>query len=849
MDTSRVGAQTVELLSRITGKKLTQQDITPLVIFLANLVTLLLGVKVAESQNQNLLKILYQFSLPESDLRRLTHLMIKGVKKHQVYQKNNDLLTLADPLSESERLLLINFGYQISAADGEMDSREKKYLQMVANELGINSQHLAVLESRFTNHVNVEVTAINEVHFLLNPTRFQKNGTTFIKAARDIFKTLPVKLEHKTTKQQKNINYKELKKFQSYRQQVDNYCYQIFQIIEECQKQDFLPHTLIDEVSKVSKKLQSQRFRLAVIGEFSQGKSTLLNALLGEEIQPVRAIPCSGAITVLKYGTQKRVICRYEDGREEEIPVEEYHLKATISEAAAIGCVSDELANSDIAEIIFEHPNLELCSSGVEIVDSPGLNEHPDRTKVTQRLLQDTDAVIFLTNATRSLTQGERELLQDIKKQLNHGEENQPANNIFVVGNFIDLVRSEEGREQVRKRIETLLILGKNPILIGNNRVHLISAQATLDAILKEDENDYLTSFKNFIQSLEQFLTVEAGAVKIQNSVTQTNIIIQKCLDSLSQSEKVLDGKIKISDAEKLDILEKIGEASGRDVRIALLAHNLAEEVYQQAAEAWDYWREELGERMAEKSQFWSSKYNLVLSQDKLINDYANQFVRDLSQEIDEWGNKILKDTILTKSIEELDADIAYELEAIQGDFKRLDQQVNTNFSDRLKLSITGINDDFMGFGGIGGGVGIGGALAAGLLIFTGMGFIAIIVASVVAAIASSFGLGMLDLDGLNDQIKLQVFEIGFAKFEESTDKIADKLQEIINTVFDSRVESASKVIEQAIALYENLLEQQEKIHQVTLEQRQAEKDLIQQKRQQLESIKNDVQTLLSQST
>ncbi|TBR59458.1 hypothetical protein B4U84_00480 [Westiellopsis prolifica IICB1] len=57
MDNSRIGAQTVDLLSRITGQKLSQRDITPLVIFLANLVTLLLGVifvdgTVAESEKQ-----------------------------------------------------------------------------------------------------------------------------------------------------------------------------------------------------------------------------------------------------------------------------------------------------------------------------------------------------------------------------------------------------------------------------------------------------------------------------------------------------------------------------------------------------------------------------------------------------------------------------------------------------------------------------------------------------------------------------------------------------------------------------------------------------------------------------
>ncbi len=462
-------------------------------------------------------------------------------------------------------------------------------------------------------------------------------------------------------------------------------------------------------------------------------------------------------------------------------------------------------------------------------------------------MLKDTDAVIFLTNASRSLTQLERELLQDIKTQLNHYQGNEPVNNLFVVGNFIDVVRSKKGREQVRQRIENF-VLGQNPLITGDNRVHLISAQATLDAILQGVENEYLQSFQNFTSSLEQFLTVESGRVKIESSISQINKIIHKCFNGLSQAENTLNGKIQISDAEKLEILEKMGEASGRDARIRILASDLAEDVYDEAAKSWDEWREELFDKMAEKSNHWYSAHNLVLSQDKLIKDYTNQFMRDLSNEIDEWGNQILKDKIIKEGIDSLDTHIAYELEAIQGDFQRLDEQVNTKFSERINFSITGINDEFMGLGGIGGGVGIGGTLAAGLLIFTGMGFIAIVVASVAAAIAGSFGLGLLDLDGLNDQIKVKVFEIGFEKLDESIDKVYEKLEQIIITVFKSRVESASGVIEQALALYENLLEQQEKAHQETLEQREAEKELIYQKRQELELVKNDLEVLLSQS-
>ncbi|WP_375473055.1 hypothetical protein [uncultured Nostoc sp.] len=107
----------------------------------------------------------------------------------------------------------------------------------------------------------------------------------------------------------------------------------------------------------------------------------------------------------------------------------------------------------------------------------------------------------------------------------------------------------------------------------------------------------------------------------------------------------------------------------------------------------------------------------------------------------------------------------------------------------------------------------------------------------------------MLDFDGLKDQIKGKIFELGFEKFDESIDKFSEKLDEIVGSVFNSRVESASRVIAQAIALYENLLEQQEKAHNETLEQREAEKMWIYQKRQELEQVQNGLEVILSKCT
>ena len=855
MDTSRVTSETVELLSRITGQKLSQRDITPQVLFLASLVTVLLGVifvdgTVAETEKERLLKILYEFSLPESGIRRLTHLLIKGVKENQVYQKNNDLLTLTAPLSESEKILLIGFGYEMSAADGEIDLQEKQYLEIVARNLGVKSEYLEVFEIGFTHQGNVDINALNEVHFLLDSSRFQELDFIVVQAASNMLTALPSKPEIKTTQKYTSISYEELKKFQIYRQQLDKYCYQVFQIIQECQNYNLLPNTLINEVSTVSKKIQSQRFRLAVVGEFSQGKSTLLNALLGEEIQPVRAIPCSGTVTVLKYGTQKRVICRYKDGRSEEIAFEEYKVKATISKEAALEHRSDELAQSNIEEIIFEHPELALCKNGVEIVDSPGLNEHPQRTAITQKILTDTDAAIFLTNATRLLPEKEKELLHDVRYQLNNSSKKEPADNLFVLVNFMDNLDNQEDIQDVKQRLESFVKKENLLVFKEINRVHYISAKAALKSIQNGNNDEYLQSFQMFTQSLEKFLTLERGTLKINRAVNDITQVITKCLDSLDIVEESLDGKIKLSATGKQEILEKIGEASGCDIRIYNLVEEKKQLVIEETKKSWDEWNQELETRIIEKSKQWSSIHSPVFSQDKLIKDYTNQFANELMRDIDVWGNQTLKEKILQKHLESLSAYITYELDKIEGEFHKLDQQIKTNFSKQINISITGLNDDFMGFGGIGGGLGIGGALAAALIFFTGLGFIVITVAAVAAAIASSLGLGMLDIDGIHTKIKTTICQTGMKKFrEQSKDKVYQTAQEIINTVFDNRFEAASKVIAEAISLYENLIEQQEKAHQETLEQRKIEKAFINQKRQELEQVQKELQTIINKST
>lgn len=863
MDTSLISSQTVELVSLLTGQKLRKEDITPPLLFLAALVTVLLGVihadgTVGAEEIQRLRATLTELIPANNSLRQLVMPMVKGVREQQLYKKIQESLALTACFSEEEKLLLITFGYQMSAADGTMDDREKGYLKIIASRLGIDRRFLTVLEASFSSQAIRDTAALAEVHSLLDPAGFQSLDSLFVRAASHILQHLPAKPKQEINQKHSVSSYQELQKFQEYRQQLDAVCRKLGLTLRDGSDRNVLSPNLPEEVTKISHKLESQCFRVAVVGEFSKGKSTLLNALLGEEIQPVRDIPCSGMVTVLKHGPQQRVICKYKDGREEEISPEQYKDKASISEEAALGSFGDEIVNSEIKEIIFEHPNLELCTNGVEIIDTPGLNEQAERTLVTEQVLKTTDAVIFLTHAQNALTEKERELLLYLKKELNPGKDNEAARNIFVLVNFADLLRREGSRKQVREKVERFV--KNHNFIVGENRIHFISAQSALEAILDGTENEYVKSFQDFTKSLEQFLTVERGAIALQQSAAGIKQIINTGCDELSQYREILEGKLTVSQGDKAKIFEQMAEASGRDVKIKFLADELMEKCVEEAIESWHEWLERLGNRLIGKSYRWTSEHSHMWSQKELTKDYSDQFVEDITQEIEDWATQKVQ-SILQQNMGSLNSQIDEEISAIRQEFQKFDKQLSSNLVSQFNnlamagnlgeigTSGSGIAEsiDDIGDGGFMGGLGIG-AVAAAVLIALPLGIIPVILGTIVAGLGGGLGWSFLDGDTVKGQIKEKVCELGFKKFDESSQSILDKIQERIIALFEKRIETSNNVMSKAISVWENLLEQQEKRDRQTKAECETQKVWLADKRRELEQVQNQIEAILNQS-
>ncbi len=146
---------------------------------------------------------------------------------------------------------------------------------------------------------------------------------------------------------------------------------------------------------------------LTVMGEFSSGKSTFVNALLGAEVAPVGVTPTTATINILKYGREKRGRIVYRDDRERELAWDDI--------GAALRALSpSEAASVRFVELLYPLEALERVS----IVDTPGLNSIlPEHEQTARQFIAQADAVVWLFTALQAGKASERDALERIRAE------------------------------------------------------------------------------------------------------------------------------------------------------------------------------------------------------------------------------------------------------------------------------------------------------------------------------------------------------------------------------------------------------------------------------------------------
>ncbi|MBE9075886.1 dynamin family protein [Romeria aff. gracilis LEGE 07310] len=297
-------------------------------------------------------------------------------------------------------------------------------------------------------------------------------------------------------------------------------------------------------LSEVLRRIQTDSFSVAVVGEFKRGKSTFINALLGQEILPSDILPCSATINRVSYGLRPLVKVRFNDAREEEVAIEQ--LADYVTKLTA----ESEVTAASVKEAVVYYP-IHFCQNNIDLIDTPGLSDEESMTKVTLSVLPQVDAAIMVILAQSPFSEVERAFLEDKLLTTDLGRV------IFVVTG-IDLLNSSEDADRivqlVRERIETHVLqrceqqFGKDSQQykdylkkVGTLKVFGLSAYQALQAKSNHDTDLLARSrFSEFEAALERFLLQERGTISLQVPINRIISSTGEIIETISAQQSAL---------------------------------------------------------------------------------------------------------------------------------------------------------------------------------------------------------------------------------------------------------------------------------------------------------------------
>jgi signal recognition particle receptor subunit beta len=252
-------------------------------------------------------------------------------------------------------------------------------------------------------------------------------------------------------------------------------------------------------VEELIAKLQTQTFNLVVFGEFKRGKTTFINALLGQDLLPSAVVPLTSVVTVLHYGPSAQVEVEFLDGHRE---------------IGTPGILPDYVTekgnpqNVRQVKVVRVAVPSALLRNGLQLVDTPGVGSvYEHNTETTRDFLEQVDGAILLVASDPPISRGECEFLMEMKPHVAR---------LFVVQNKIDQLRPAEATESLEFTEGVLCdVLGR-----GEVEVFPLSAREALEAQLSGDKERLESSgLLRFVEELRRFQAEEQAQTLVASVV------------------------------------------------------------------------------------------------------------------------------------------------------------------------------------------------------------------------------------------------------------------------------------------------------------------------------------------
>jgi len=328
-----------------------------------------------------------------------------------------------------------------------------------------------------------------------------------------------------------SVNYK------SYEFRVYEHISQLDKLLHERDDAEELKQWQSD-VKKLRQDFETKHFRVAVVGEFNRGKTTFVNALLGKELLPADYLPTTAAINRITYSDSPNAYIIMKNGQKRSVRIDELAEYVTKLSAAATENASQ------IQEAVLEYPSL-FCRNGVDLIDTPGMNDEDDMNQVTISRLEGIDLAIVAVDASLPFSMTECAFTCQLLESIQICQ-------IIIVVTKIDMIRERERqklinfmidrvKEDVRERLSQTHAAGsevmrKYHAIFDKPCVFAVSGVEALDALSCNDMELFEKSgFRQLNDRLPQIIMSSQNSNVILNTEREIRSLLCKYREWIMQ--------------------------------------------------------------------------------------------------------------------------------------------------------------------------------------------------------------------------------------------------------------------------------------------------------------------------
>ncbi|CAH1130201.1 unnamed protein product [Ceutorhynchus assimilis] len=341
--------------------------------------------------------------------------------------------------------------------------------------------------------------------------------------------------------------------------EIEDYVKDTVDYMHEVQKEDHIVsqeivrqiEEFVHKVHSIREVLARDHMKVAFFGRTSNGKSSVINAMLRDKILPSGIGHTTNCFLQVEGSTTEDPYLTLE-GSNEQRAVE------SVGQLAHALC-EEKLSESEMVRVHWPKNRCLLLRDDVVFVDSPGVDVTPNLDEWIDKHCLDADVFVLVANAESTLMVTEKNFFHKVSTKLSKP-------NIFILNNRWDASASEpEYLDQVRRQHQERAIdflvkeLGVCTPKEAEERIFFISAKEVLQARLAEQGHTALTpltdgfqtryfEFQDFERKFEECISKSAVKTKFEQHSQRGKFIannLKELLEDLyNEASKLKEEKL-----------------------------------------------------------------------------------------------------------------------------------------------------------------------------------------------------------------------------------------------------------------------------------------------------------------